>query len=239
MNVSVVCYLKSDVTLEDFTSKHYYQQLFNKLEEATSNFEIVFVVARSDVKMIEKVNILLNVSDSVRMEISDSDNVSKMYKLGLEKSMYDYVMLLSGHRDALCLDFRHIFNKFIVDIYSKCFVVYDSNNTISETPMGIVFKQADVKHFSNLVNSKSEIGVVKQIALAFCFLGHSYRINNTISMFELYPATVKYIKGARTMLKIFEFKFKRQFKDEVNAYYKAYTYVKHKRLRLCRTFKFK
>lgn len=47
MNVSVVCYLKSDVTLEDFTSKHYYQQLFDKLEEATSNFEIVFVVARS------------------------------------------------------------------------------------------------------------------------------------------------------------------------------------------------
>jgi hypothetical protein len=48
-----------------------YQQLFNKLEEATSNFEIVLVVPRSDVKMIEKVNILLNISDSIRMEISD------------------------------------------------------------------------------------------------------------------------------------------------------------------------
>lgn len=236
MNVSVVCYLKSDVTLEDFTSKHYYQQLFDKLEEATSNFEIVFVVARSDVKMIEKVNILLNISDSVRMEISDSDNVSKMYKLGIDSAVYDYVMLLSGHRDALCLDFKHIFNKFIVDTYNKCFVVYDSNNTISETPMGIIFKQADVKSFSNIVNSKSEIGVVKQIALAFCFLGHSYRINNTISMFELYPATIEYIKGARYMLKIFEFKFKRQFKDEVNAYYKAHTYVKHKKTKIVSDF---
>lgn len=236
MNVSVVCYLKSDVTLEDFTSKNYYQQLFNKLEEATSNFEIVFVVARSDVKMIEKVNILLNIYDSVRMEISDSDNVSKMYKLGIEKSMYDYVMLLSGHRDALCLDFNHIFNKFIIDTYNKCFVVYDSNNTISETPMGIVFKQADVKNFSNIINSKSEIGVVKQIALAFCFLGHSYRINNTISMFELYPATVEYIKGARYMLKIFEFKFKRQFRDEVNAYYKAHGYTKQKKTKIASDF---
>lgn len=236
MNVSVVCYLKSDVTLEDFTSKNYYQQLFNKLEEATSNFEIVFVVARSDVKMIEKVNILLNIYDSVRMEISDSDNVSKMYKLGIEKSMYDYVMLLSGHRDALCLDFNHIFNKFIIDTYNKCFVVYDSNNTISETPMGIVFKQADVKNFSNIINSKSEIGVVKQIALAFCFLGHSYRINNTISMFELYPATVEYIKGARYMLKIFEFKFKRQFRDEVNAYYKVHGYTKQKKTKIASDF---
>lgn len=236
MNVSVVCYLKSDVTLEDFTSKHYYQQLFDKLEEATSNFEIVFVVARSDVKMIEKVNILLNTSDSVRMEISDSDNVSKMYKLGVESAVYDYIMLLSGHRDALCLDFKHIFNKFIVDTYNKCFVVYDSNNTISETPMGIVFKQADVKNFSNIINSKSEIGVVKQIALAFCFLGHSYRINNTISMFELYPATIEYINGARYMLKIFEFKFKRQFKDEFNAYYKAHTYIKHKKTKVVSDF---
>jgi hypothetical protein len=236
MNVSVVCYLKSDVTLEDFTSKHYYQQLFDKLEEATSNFEIVFVVARSDVKMIEKVNILLNISDSVRMEISDSDNVSKMYKLGVESAVYDYVMLLSGHRDALCLDFKHIFNKFIVDTYNKCFVVYDSNNTISETPMGIVFKQADFKSFSNIVNSKSELGVVKQIALAFCFLGHSYRINNTISMFELYPATIRYIKGASNMLKIFEFKFKRQFKDEVNAYYKAHGYTNQKKTKIASDF---
>lgn len=236
MNVSVVCYLKSDVTLEDFTSKNYYQQLFNKLEEATSNFEIVFVVARSDVKMIEKVNILLNISDSVRMEISDSDNVSKMYKLGIDSAVYDYVMLLSGHRDALCLDFNHIFNKFIIDTYNKCFVVYDSNNTISETPMGIIFKQADVKNFSNIINSKSEIGVVKQIALAFCFLGHSYRINNTISMFELYPATVEYINGARYMLKIFEFKFKRQFRDEVNAYYKAHSYIKQKKTKIASDF---
>lgn len=236
MNVSVVCYLKSDVTLEDFTSKNYYQQLFNKLEEATSNFEIVFVVARSDVKMIEKVNILLNIFDSVRMEISDSDNVSKMYKLGIDSAVYDYVMLLSGHRDALCLDFSHIFNKFIIDTYNKCFVVYDSNNTISETPMGIIFKQADVKNFSNIINSKSEIGVVKQIALAFCFLGHSYRINNTISMFELYPATVEYIKGARYMLKIFEFKFKRQFRDEVNAYYKAHGYTKQKKTKIASDF---
>lgn len=236
MNVSVVCYLKSDVTLEDFTSKHYYQQLFDKLEEATSNFEIVFVVARSDVKMIEKVNILLNISDSVRMEISDSDNVSKMYKLGVESAVYDYVMLLSSHRDALCLDFNHIFNKFIVDTYNKCFVVYDSNNTISETPMGIIFKKADIKHFSNIVNSKSEIGVVKQIALAFCFLGHSYRINNTISMFELYPATIRYIKGASNMLKIFEFKFKRQFRDEVDAYYKAHGYTKQKKTKIVSDF---
>lgn len=236
MNVSVVCYLKSDVTLEDFTSKNYYQQLFNKLEEATSNFEIVFVVARSDVKMIEKVNILLNISDSVRMEISDSDNVSKMYKLGIDSAVYDYVMLLSGHRDALCLDFSHIFNKFIIDTYNKCFVVYDSNNTINETPMGIIFKQADVKNFSNIINSKSEIGVVKQIALAFCFLGHSYRINNTISMFELYPATIEYIKCARYMLKIFEFKFKRQFKDEVNAYYKTHGYTKQKKTKIASDF---
>lgn len=236
MNVSVVCYLKSDVTLEDFTSKHYYQQLFDKLEEATSNFEIVFVVARSDVKMIEKVNILLNISDSVRMEISDSNNVSKMYKLGIESAVYDYVMLLSGHRDALCLDFKHIFNKFIVDTYNKCFVVYDSNNTISETPMGIVFKQADFESFSNIVNSKSEIGVVKQIALAFCFLGHSYRINNTISMFELYPATIEYINGAKYMLKIFEFKFKRQFRDEVDAYYKAHGYTKQKKTKIASDF---
>lgn len=236
MNVSVVCYLKSDVTLEDFTSKHYYQQLFDKLEEATSNFEIVFVVARSDVKMIEKVNILLNISDSVHMEISDSDNVSKMYKLGIDSAVYDYVMLLSGHRDALCLDFKHIFNKFIVDTYNKCFVVYDSNNTISETPMGIIFKQADFKSFGNIVNSKSELGVVKQIALAFCFLGHSYRINNTISMFELYPATIEYINGAKYMLKIFEFKFKRQFKDEVNAYYKAHGYTKQKKTKIVSDF---
>lgn len=236
MNVSVVCYLKSDVTLEDFTSKHYYQQLFDKLEEATSNFEIVFVVARSDVKMIEKVNILLNISDSVCMEISDSDNVSKMYKLGIDSAVYDYVMLLSGHRDALCLDFKHIFNKFIVDTYNKCFVVYDSNNTISETPMGIVFKQADFKSFSNIVNSKSELGVVKQIALAFCFLGHSCRINNTISMFELYPATIEYINGAKYMLKIFEFKFKRQFKDEVDAYYKAHGYTKQKKTKIASDF---
>lgn len=63
--------------------------------------------------------------------------------------------------------------------------------------MGIIFKKADIIHFSNIVNSRSEIGVVKQIALAFCFLGHSYRINNTISMFELYPETVEYIKGAK------------------------------------------
>lgn len=184
---------------------------YKALEDRFKKFELICVTGCSDCKFNNDLNIFgANLNNCIVLK-SDKPSTKRCLRLGLGTAVYDYVILLNTDRDLVHIDLDYSLVESNLFVSAVSCALVDSNNTELENQCGVVFKNFYLKLVLDHINAKTASEFCMQINRLFYHIGKSYRINNKLSHFELYEATIPISGFAKLRLNAFLRSYKKAF----------------------------